>query len=82
MKYILEIYQGGDLVNTIEQDDTTKAEHELAKIFISKEKRGTPTRISFVPYSDTMKVRQTFEPHRCGLTQTCVYKYTFEGVNL
>lgn len=82
MKYTLNIYADGALVNTITSDDENHATRELAKIFISKEKRGTKTRLRFIPYSDKVKIWQYFPKETCGTTTSHTYEYIFEGVTL
>lgn len=81
MSGTLTIYQDGKQVNAFTFDTLEKAQKELVKIFIAKEKRGVKTRLHFKPYSDDLEVIQYFPKERNGTTSDYKYIYNFKGVN-
>ena len=83
MKNELKIYQKvngkKELVNTIEITDVNR---ELAKIYIAKEIRGVKTKTNKIPYSDWVKITETWERETYSLSYTTIYEYTLNIENI
>jgi len=81
MSATLTIYQDKKQVNVFNFDTLEKAQKELIKIFVAKEKRGVKTRITFKPYSDDLTIVQYFPKESNGTAFNYRYVYEFKGVN-